>query len=1066
MFRRLEILLILVALAVTLGLFISTKRSIERTEANEFRIVTEGGLHDLINRMNLYMQSLNSAASFIRASDDVSYDDFDRFVETLEIESNLPGISGIGLIVPVAAADVPVFLEESAENGRPDFTIHPQTDSAEKFVTKYIFPVDGNEEAIGLDTSFEEGRRAAAIRARESGEPQMTPLIKLVQGDTRQPGFLLLRPVYDIAVDGAGRGEFRSWVYAAIVGANLMSNLTKAERSPYTLTVYDGAAVTEDTIIFRGDKSDARVGEHVAHYTVPLYGQVWTVHFESTAAFDTYYNDRSAYMVLVGGLLLTLMLAYLLRNMRLRSKALSQVAELRRRQIDVREEEYRSIIENSVTAMLTLDAAGRVISANQAAAQTFGYPVEAMRGRAFEEFVNTSADIQLPIHHNATGRTRTGETLVLDIQRNGWQTLDGISRTTAIIRDVTAETQAVKEMKAVKERFDLAVEGSEIGIFEVEIATRKSIVSPTWCKIMGIDADPATIDSNKQFRERLHPDDFQKVRAATKSLYTGQADRMIVEYRILFGKDEWRWMRSDAAIVEWDDKGRSLRMVGTQSDVTDLHQARNALENSEARFRMVLADAPVGMALMTDIGELTVVNEAMCHLGGYQHKELLKGRIQDLIPAKDMKIIYAAVSGMIASGTSETYQGQHRVIRKDGTERWGLVNISWGYDKNAGSNYFIIQINDITDQKHLDQLKSEFVSTVSHELRTPLTSIKGALGLVKVSAEQHLPAAGQRLIQIATSNVDRLTAIVNDILDLEKISSGDVEFNIEDIDLGEIIEASQAEMSPFAMTHKNTLRVELSEEVLIVKADWLRIMQVLANLTSNACKYSFADTEVLIKTERINDLAIVYIQNSGPGVPDSFKGKIFQAFSQADSSDTRAKGGTGLGLNITRQIMLRHDGEVGFKSIANGLTVFWFTLPLADAKTMEELPVPSKPQAGLDDRKIHVLHLEDDTDFAEVIRTGLAPYAHVCTVGSIAAAENVIGKKEVDIVLIDWRLSDGDASVLLDKIELHYPRAKIVSLSADGHSRQDPRVHKSLVKSRTGLSAILEAITVSLARAS
>ena len=103
MFRRLEILLILVALAVTSGLFISTKRSIERTAANEFRIVTEGGLHDLVNRMNLYLQSLNSAASFIRASDYVSYDDFDRFVETMEIESTMGVPSPFKAISPASS---------------------------------------------------------------------------------------------------------------------------------------------------------------------------------------------------------------------------------------------------------------------------------------------------------------------------------------------------------------------------------------------------------------------------------------------------------------------------------------------------------------------------------------------------------------------------------------------------------------------------------------------------------------------------------------------------------------------------------------------------------------------------------------------------------------------------------------------------------------------------------------------------------------------------------------------------------------------------------------------------
>ena len=306
---------------------------------------------------------------------------------------------------------------------------------------------------------------------------------------------------------------------------------------------------------------------------------------------------------------------------------------------------------------------------------------------------------------------------------------------------------------------------------------------------------------------------------------------------------------------------------------------------------------------------------------------------------------------------------------------------------------------------------------------------------------------------------------MNDILDLEKISSGEVLFDFHDVDLSSVINDSVNEMSPFAITHNNTLGVQLPDNPLMVRVDESRTRQVLANLISNACKYSDAESEVQIRAERLGDRAIVFIQNTGPGVPENFRPRIFQAFSQADGSDTRAKGGTGLGLNITRQIIKRQGGPIGFESIPNGVTVFWFTCPIADAESAQ---APTQPNAHLGERdtKLRVLHVEVDRDFAEVIRTGLDSVADVTNVNNLAQARQVIGREELDVVILDWSLPDGDARSLLEDITRLHPAAKIISLSADNNREPDPRVGINLIKSRSGISSVVSSITANTARAS
>ena len=172
---------------------------------------------------------------------------------------------------------------------------------------------------------------------------------------------------------------------------------------------------------------------------------------------------------------------------------------------------------------------------------------------------------------------------------------------------------------------------------------------------------------------------------------------------------------------------------------------------------------------------------------------------------------------------------------------------------------FIAIYRDVSQRKVAEKAKTEFLSTVSHELRTPLTSIKGALGLIEMSARDTMPASALRLIEIARNNADRLTTIVNDILDLEKISSGKIEFDLSPMSLNEVISSAVQEMMPFAVTHNTKLVMDLPDTDINVTADWSRMMQVLANLTSNACKYSTEGTDVTIKAETIGEIGRAHV---------------------------------------------------------------------------------------------------------------------------------------------------------------------------------------------------------------
>lgn len=236
-------------------------------------------------------------------------------------------------------------------------------------------------------------------------------------------------------------------------------------------------------------------------------------------------------------------------------------------------------------------------------------------------------------------------------------------------------------------------------------------------------------------------------------------------------------------------------------------------------------------------------------------------------------------------------------------------------------------ISDITERKKAETIKNEFVATVSHELRTPLTSIRGSLGLITGGVAGALPEQARSLVEIAHKNSERLGRLINDLLDMEKIASGKMVITLEPQSLMPLVAQSIAANQGYADLREITFQLVRRIESGTVNVDSERFQQVLANCLSNAAKFSPAGGIVEIAVDVQTNCFRVSVTDHGEGIPDNFKSHVFEKFSQADASDTRAKGGTGLGLAISKEIMERMHGQIGFDSVNGVGTTFWVELP-------------------------------------------------------------------------------------------------------------------------------------------
>jgi signal transduction histidine kinase len=238
-----------------------------------------------------------------------------------------------------------------------------------------------------------------------------------------------------------------------------------------------------------------------------------------------------------------------------------------------------------------------------------------------------------------------------------------------------------------------------------------------------------------------------------------------------------------------------------------------------------------------------------------------------------------------------------------------------------------ILIRDVGERKAVERMKDELLSVVSHELRTPLTSIRGALGLLAGGVLGPLPGKGQRMVEIAVNNADRLIRLLNDMLDLERMRAGRTLLDLRSCDVAELVEQAAAEMRGLA--DRAGVRLVVRPSRGGVRADPDRIVQVLGNLLSNAIKFSPPEAEVELSAVERGASVLFSVHDQGRGIPADKLERIFQPFLQVDASDARAKGGSGLGLAICRSIAEQHGGRVWAESKVGQGSTFHLELPAA-----------------------------------------------------------------------------------------------------------------------------------------
>ena len=365
-----------------------------------------------------------------------------------------------------------------------------------------------------------------------------------------------------------------------------------------------------------------------------------------------------------------------------------------------------------------------------------------------------------------------------------------------------------------------------------------------------------------------------------------------------------------------------------EQQLVELEEARRQVEASGRKLALFAERSPIAVFEMDAEGNVLSVNPAAENLFGFTAAEMIGRPGTEYMFLGEYEAQIKSRWRTFIRERKPIFGLRHNNSRRDGSEvtcEWNLTPLVNPENRVVS---VIVQGRDITQQLEAERIKQEFTSTLSHELRTPITSIIGSLQLINSGVMGDIEKDVIELTSIAERNGQRLLDLINDILDVEKIESGKVTLVLAPLEIGELVTESLDLNRAYADRFKVRLVAARDLPPVEVVADRKRVLQVMTNLLSNAAKFSTEGTTVEVLVEIAGDESVrVGVHDTGPGIPEDFRHRIFGRFAQADMSHTRQKGGTGLGLAICKRLVELMGGKIGFSDRAGGGTTFWFELP-------------------------------------------------------------------------------------------------------------------------------------------
>ena len=474
------------------------------------------------------------------------------------------------------------------------------------------------------------------------------------------------------------------------------------------------------------------------------------------------------------------------------------------------------------------------------------------------------------------------------------------------------------------------------------------------------------------------------------------------------------WIKAKYYPITGSD-GKVSKVIKFATDVTDLKKSFLETEKQKVQLQAIVNTTIDGMITIDKNGIVLSFNPACEKIFGYSADEIIGSSIKPLITESYYAELDSYIKNYKPSKESKIINPGREIEGRRKNGQIFPLELSIADASFANVSIYSGIVRDISERKELERMKTEFVSVVSHELRTPLTSIMGSLGLISGIMSKSLPEKVNNLIEIARNNCKSLSILINDLLDIDKIASGKMRFDMSPESLSKLIAPSIDAMVSYAVKFAVNIENNIQDSNIFINVDPERFKQIIINLLSNAIKFSEKGGNVKLYRLITNGSVRICVEDYGSGIPKEFQNSIFQKFSQANSSDTRVKGGSGLGLHITKKIVESMQGAIGFISKPDKGTIFWVDFPIIEDKndtirykTGELL----KNQIEQVNNKHKILICEDNADIVTILKMQIEEVGYETDVAyNLTEAQRKIKTNKYSAITLDLLYSMGGSGL-------------------------------------------------------
>ena len=585
-----------------------------------------------------------------------------------------------------------------------------------------------------------------------------------------------------------------------------------------------------------------------------------------------------------------------------------------------------------------------------------------------------------------------------------------------VARDISGLYEAEEALREVNNRYDLAVTGSLMAIWDNDLVTRQIYFSARFNEIIG--GPPGDwIGSTDEFLDTVHPEDRARISAATaRHLETDEPYNQ--DMRVHDARGAYVHVRVRGKAIR-DETGKAVRMAGSLIDVTAERKAEAQAKREGVRAQIALKAGKLGVWEQDGATGLVTMDATLAEL---MDRPELADRC--LTPAEaytfthpdDLELAAGLLSRLI-EGEMDEVHSEHRIVKPDGTPVWILAQVGVVGRDAAGKPLRIVGITqDLTERKaaelRLKELldaaeaasaaKSQFLANMSHEIRTPLNGVLGMAQLMELTA---LDSRQRSYVETIRASGRALQAVIEDILDISRIEAGKLTLSPEPALTGDIVVQALASVAGDVVRKGLKIITEIDPALETpVKVDPQRLGQVLTNLISNAVKFTQQGHVAVRARTLAGGWVRLEVQDTGPGLDRALQVRVFERFSQADMSPSRAHGGAGLGLAIARELTELAGGRIGVESEPGQGALFWVEQPAPPCGPVEptqaESPTPPPPGPA---RRVLVV---EDNPVNRAVATGMLHEAGfvVCEAACAADALAYLREGGVDAMLLDLHM--------------------------------------------------------------